>query len=232
MYLLFKSFLVDVEMKQSFLKPLPMEICKCQIGSWFFYMLYGCQVSITGNVLATLTASSCKFHRAIKVWGKVACSGVVGGSSKGAWLFQSCAFLQLWSPLLYPCWGSCCLLPLSDSFFMTFNRKMSTLFKSTSNALENGHIVNGGRGRSTKLEFCFQGTCFLMWGSSENSLGFTILTKTPLLYQTLNVGSVDLYPSIFLIVSFSWIAHLPVSTKIKCVQVYHYSTKTTEGLYR
>lgn len=56
--MIFKSFLMYIEMKQLFLKPLPVEVCESQIRPWFFYILCACQASTSGNTLSTYRASS------------------------------------------------------------------------------------------------------------------------------------------------------------------------------
>lgn len=56
--MVFKSFLMYIEMKQLFSKPLPVEVCESQIRPWFLYILSACQASISGNALSTHRAPS------------------------------------------------------------------------------------------------------------------------------------------------------------------------------
>lgn len=56
--MVFKSFLMYIEMKQLFSKPLPVEVCESQIQSWFFYIFCVCQASTSGNTLSTHRAPS------------------------------------------------------------------------------------------------------------------------------------------------------------------------------
>lgn len=56
--MVFKSFLMYIEMKQLFSKPLPVEVCESQIRPWFFYILCVCQASPSRNTLSTHRAPS------------------------------------------------------------------------------------------------------------------------------------------------------------------------------